>query len=302
MDVLQRGIPEKGYNDKPSFVEFEMNMDSEDACENIKKGNVIGDYPVAVFATTKKSEFKKMLSPFQKEKLEFYFRFFDTKGNNFLEYNNLGEFRDKIFKFTKWSPTSTAAQEFGEVHETFYEVLKEKAGESYDDKVTLSEWLALWETIIPGCMSMINCPIWLRLLPRSLFRIIDRKDNNVIDEEELCDFYVELINLQPDEAKKIAKKGYEEMTDYGRYPLNLEGYEQIFSNFLFGRTPYGPGRYIFGCFEHRVEDTKFKLIQNAPGIEDKTKQRQDSGRDSGRAGDGTYRTRRPSLTKKKSKK
>ncbi|VDI22489.1 Hypothetical predicted protein [Mytilus galloprovincialis] len=241
---------------------------------------------------------ENMLSPFQKEKLEFYFRFFDTKGNNFLEYNNIGEFGEKIFKFTKWSPTSTAAQEFGEVHETFYEVLKEKAGEYYDDKVTLSEWLALWEAIIPGCMSMMNCPIWLRLLPRSLFRIIDRKEDNVIDEEELRDFYIELVNLQPEEAKKIAKKGYEEMTDYGRYPLNLEGYEQIFSNFLFGRTPYGPGRYIFGCFEHRVESTKFKLIQNAPDMEEKAKQRQDSGR----AGMGHTGTRRPSLTKKKSQK
>jgi hypothetical protein len=30
---------------------------------------------------------------------------------------------------------------------------------------------------------------------------------------ELCDFYIELIKLDPEEAKKIAKKGYEEMTD-----------------------------------------------------------------------------------------
>lgn len=48
---------------------------------------------------------------------------------------------------------------------------------------------------------------------------------------------------------------------FGRYPLDLAGYEQIFANFLLGKTPYGPGRFIFGCFEHSPHHTKFKLIR-----------------------------------------
>lgn len=234
-----------------------------------------------------------MLSPFQKEKLEFYFKFFDTRGNNFLEYEHLDEFIQKILTFTKWDPTSTEAQEMAEVHETFYDVLKEKAGQAYEDKVTMGEWLSLWEHMLPGCMGMHNCPVWLRLLPRSLFRVIDRKEDGVIDEEELCDFYSDLIHIEPEEAKVIAKRGYEEMTDFGRYPLNLVGYEQIFANFLFGRTPFGPGRYIFGCFEHDLEETKFKLIQDAPETEAAARQTRESGH---RSGIRTSATRRPSAT------
>jgi hypothetical protein len=48
---------------------------------------------------------------------------------------------------------------------------------------------------------------------------------------------------------------------FGRYPLNLASYEQIFANFLLGKTPYGPGRFVFGCFEHSLNKSKFQLIK-----------------------------------------
>jgi hypothetical protein len=50
----------------------------------------------------------------------------------------------------------------------------------------------------------------------------------------------------------------------GRYPLTLDSYNQIFANFLIGKTPYGPGRFIFGCFEHTAQRTEFQLI-HGPG-------------------------------------
>jgi len=61
---------------------------------------------------------------------------------------------------------------------------------------------------------------------------------------------------------------------------------------LFGRTPYGPGRYIFGCLEHDFEAAGFKLIQDAPEVET-AKQRHDSGSRSRIKLSGT---RRPSST------
>ena len=58
------------------------------------------------------------------------------------------------------------------------------------------------------------------------------------------------------------------LSQNGRYPLDADGYEQIFSNFLLGGTPHGPGRHIFGCFEHSVSKTPFRLIQPAPEPDD----------------------------------
>ena len=58
---------------------------------------------------------------------------------------------------------------------------------------------------------------------------------------------------------------------YGRYPLNLPGYEQIFANFLLGKTPYGPGRFIFGCFEHSSHQKTFRLIRGTEDDEEEIK-------------------------------
>jgi len=129
--------------------------------------------------------------------------------------------------------------------------------------VTLDDWFSVWSILLPGCMSMNNFPVWLRLLPTCLFKMMDRDKDGLINEEELGNFYVQMVNLDRREAAMNAKLAYAQMTDNDSYPLNQNSYEQIFSNFLLGRTPHGPGRHIFGCFEHSVSKTPFTLIQPA---------------------------------------
>ena len=41
--------------------------------------------------------------------------------------------------------------------------------------MNLAMWYRMWEQLIPGCADMGNFPIWLRMLPKCLFRIIDKK-------------------------------------------------------------------------------------------------------------------------------
>ncbi|KAK3095094.1 hypothetical protein FSP39_010222 [Pinctada imbricata] len=212
---------------------------------------------------------KVMLAPFQKEKLKYYFQFFDTDGNELIEYKDLSGFLQKILDYTKWPNDSKEAREMTEVHDAFFEILMEKAshdeGCGKDERtVSLDDWYDLWSNLIVGSMGMGNFPVWLRLLPKSLFMIMDRDEDGVINEKELCDFYVNIVHLDPKEALSVSKKAFQDMTDHGRYPLNVSSYEQIFANFLLGRTPYGPGRYIFGCFEDSVEAKEFKLIQGPP--------------------------------------
>ncbi|XP_062571019.1 sarcoplasmic calcium-binding proteins I, III, and IV-like [Saccostrea cucullata] len=201
-----------------------------------------------------------LLSPFQKEKLEYFFNFFDANGDKYIEFADLDGFMKKIVDYTGWKTNSPAYHEIYGVHEAFFEILMEKTAHK---KVTLDDWYKLWAKLIHGSMGMQNFPVWLRLLPRSLFRIKDRDQDGLIKEEELTDFYSNFVQLEDSEAKKVAKKAYELMTDFGRYPLNLASYEQIFANFLLGKTPHGPGRFIFGCFEHSTNRTKFQLIQAA---------------------------------------
>ena len=36
----------------------------------------------------------------------------------------------------------------------------------------------------------------------------------------------------------------------GDFPLTESVYLMTFANFLLGKTPHGPGKYIFGCFNN----------------------------------------------------
>ncbi|XP_012937089.1 uncharacterized protein LOC106011552 [Aplysia californica] len=109
---------------------------------------------------------------------------------------------------------------------------------------------------------MHNLPVWLRLMPKLLFNIVDRRRQEVLTANDLEIFYKEMVHLEADQAREVSQRAYVQMTDNGRYPLTYSSYEQLFANFLIGRTPYGPGRYIFGCFEHEVRP--FQLIQPMP--------------------------------------
>ncbi|XP_067653506.1 sarcoplasmic calcium-binding proteins I, III, and IV-like isoform X2 [Haliotis asinina] len=214
-----------------------------------------------------KRDSKMFLSQFQIEKLEYYFNFFDADGNGKLELRDLEFIKKRILDFTGWTENSQQALKSAEVHEAFFEVLfKRVEGDSAEPKqeVTLTEWMNMWEKLLPCTMGMQNFPVWMRLLPETLFRMIDRNGDNEIDEDELAHFYEKMCDVEPDEAKTQAKKAIDQMTDNGNYPLDATSYEQIFANFLIGRTPFGPGRFIFACFSHK--DPQFQLI--APVVEE----------------------------------
>ncbi|XP_060082149.1 uncharacterized protein LOC132561437 [Ylistrum balloti] len=185
----------------------------------------------------------------------------DADGDGYLMMKDLHVLMKKVIDYTGWQETSPAATELYEVHVTFFEVLHEKTGAT-KDRIELSDWMALWEHMLPGCMGMHNFPIWLRLLPKSLFRVMDTNDDGYLYTEEIRKFYESFVKIPPQEAGDLAEQAFNEMTDFGQYPLTLESYEQIFANFLLGRTKYGPGRHIFGCFKHSAKG--YTLISGPP--------------------------------------
>ncbi|XP_069102993.1 uncharacterized protein [Argopecten irradians] len=177
----------------------------------------------------------------------------DSDGNGYLTMKDLTVLIKKIIEFTGWNEESAVIKELFEVHVAFFETLQEKKV-TKKDQIERSDWMSLWQHILPGSMGMQNFPVWLRLLPRFLFRVIDTKNDRLLDTEEIKQFYVTFLKALPEAVDDLSVSAFNEMTDYGRYPLTLEGYEQMFANFLLGRTKYGPGRHIFGCFKHSAEE------------------------------------------------
>jgi len=60
--------------------------------------------------------------------------------------------------------------------------------------------------------------------------------------------------------EKVATEGYRSMSANGDYELDYQSYKLLFSNFLLGRTIYGPGKYIFGCFDNRDMNEPYKIV------------------------------------------
>ncbi|XP_076469190.1 sarcoplasmic calcium-binding proteins II, V, VI, and VII-like [Babylonia areolata] len=212
----------------------------------------------------------RTVSSFQREKLTYFFNFFQPNENNELDENSLRLFMERLLEYTRWDPQSADANSTREVLEAFFEILFDKTADqgTSTSSVSKEDWFAVWENLLPGCKGWQHFPVWLRLLPKQLFRAIDRDKDKKIGEEELFNFYLCMVKLPYEEAKNNSKLAFSQMTDNGRYPLTLSSYEQVFANFLLGQTPFGPGRHIFGCFEHTATANPFRLIQPAPEPDD----------------------------------
>ena len=65
-----------------------------------------------------------------------------------------------------------------------------------------------------------------------------------ITRESLRNFYENFSGLAGDNLEKVATEGYRSMSANGDYELDYKSYKLLFSNFLLGRTIYGPGRII----------------------------------------------------------
>merc|ERR1711973_870776 len=57
-------------------------------------------------------------------------------------------------------------------------------------------------------------------------------------------------------------EGFRSMSANGDYELDWSSYKLLFSNFLLGRTIYGPGKYVFGCFDNSDMTEKYKIDYN----------------------------------------
>ncbi|XP_074659169.1 sarcoplasmic calcium-binding proteins II, V, VI, and VII-like [Tubulanus polymorphus] len=230
------------------------------------------------------------LSQFQEEKLLIYFNFFDDNKDGLLEKNDFENLQRKIVDYAAWPEKSSLANWCREIHNTFFHSLCERKAamilDASDDgshdisiikdtdttHIAVEEWLSMWEKLLHGAMSMNDFPVWLQLLPKVLFEVVDVKGDSVIDEEELEEYYSGFLKLEDHDPKDIARRAYNDITDNGKYPLNVQSFEQCFANFLLGRsTNFGPGKYILAAFVDTIEDKiqiilpKDDVIERRPG-------------------------------------
>jgi len=115
--------------------------------------------------------------------------------------------------------------------------------------------------LLQGSAGIDDFPIWVQLIPRVIFNVICSKMRvDYITRESLRNFYENFSGLSGDNLEKVATEGYRSMSANGDYELDYKSYKLLFSNFLLGRTIYGPGKYIFGCFDNRDMNEPYKIV------------------------------------------
>jgi len=222
-----------------------------------------------------------LLSPFQIEKFSYFYGFFDSNGDGHVDMDDMEGINERLRNVAGWSKDDPQYLSLMDNNRVFMECLldqvkKEKDTEGLEHRswaealapsrmnvthCSRSAWLHMWARLCRGSAGIDDFPIWVQLLPRALFNIIvAREGSNVISKSSLRNFYERFTGLSGQELEKVTENGYNNASASGDYELNFDSYKLLFSNFLLGKTIYGPGKYIFGCFDNRDMDETYKVI------------------------------------------
>ena len=132
------------------------------------------------------------------------------------------------------------------------------------------------------CHGMDDFPIWVQLLAKVLFTVtVAREGVDYISKESLKQFYEKFAGLTGEDLARTTEEGFKTATAVSEfllclkniltdksfqnedYKLDYKSYKLLFSNFLLGKTIYGPGKYLFGVFDNRDSTEQYKVITTA---------------------------------------
>jgi len=225
----------------------------------------------------------EFLSEFQVVKLSYFFnKFFDSNHDHVIDLKDLSGLNARLGAVSGWGLTDPKYQTMIDANRVFMECLLDQVKmenrdaegleqRSWDEalaprkmkvtSVSLKAWLNMWGRLCKGSAGIDDFPIWVQLIPEVLFNaIVAKEGTSLITRESLKNFYTNFIGLDENEVEKTSTDGFRIISANGDYEVNLDHYKLLFSNFLLGRTIYGPGKYIFGCFDNRDMDEQYKVI------------------------------------------
>jgi len=225
---------------------------------------------------------KGLLSNFQVEKLTYFFtQFFDNDENGVIDAHDFNGLNERLRLVAGWTMEDPSYLAMIDTHRVFLECLldqtmAERDAEGLEDRtweealapskmvatsVSLNSWLYMWARLCKGAAGIDDFPIWVQLIPRLIFNIITSNDGSkVISHKSLKQFYHNFSGLSGETLEKVATEGFRAMSANGDYELDYSSYKLLFSNFLLGRTIYGPGKYVFGCFDNSDITEKYKIV------------------------------------------
>jgi len=242
----------------------------------------LGNMNLHVHQAEEWSTAAKHLSPFQIEKFTYFFtHYFDNDKNGVIDAGDFAGLNERLRNVAGWSMDDDQYRSLVDENSVFLECLLEQVRneQESDDlehrswaeamkpskvvvkSVNLMQWLNMWGRICNKSAGISDMPIWVQLLPNCIYNVMDSQEKvGQITQSELEHFYYEFTGLRGDELEETSKEGYRAMTANGDYELTLDNFKLLFANFLLGKTIYGPGKYIFGCFDNSDMTQKYQVL------------------------------------------
>jgi hypothetical protein len=204
----------------------------------------------------------------QAQKLTALFeQYFDVDKDGYLTESDIAALNEKIFKFTEWPRQDQKSVRLIDFHKDLFACLLVEANrdvildENKATKISLNAWLKLWDHMMHKSLTLAHLPQWVQVLPFNLFQFIDNDGEKRITKKNLLEFYKDFMGFKPEVASVVRDKAYNEMTGNGDYALDLDLYTTAFNNFLFGKSFYGPGKFILGTFDQCKNAQEYKIVK-----------------------------------------
>eukprot|EP00092_Neocalanus_flemingeri_P041988 GFUD01045737.1.p1 GENE.GFUD01045737.1~~GFUD01045737.1.p1 ORF type:complete len:255 (+),score=60.77 GFUD01045737.1:143-907(+) len=227
------------------------------------------------------SDLSSLLSTFQIEKLSYFFKFFDSNGDGLIDKEDVAALNERLRGVAGWSEDDPQYMSLVDENRVFFECLLDQVKAEKDTEglehrtwkealapskmsvtcVGVSAWLNMWARLCKGAAGIDHFPIWVQLMPSVMFNIIVAEEGvSVISKSALRNFYEKFTGLEGEQLNKVTEEGFRTASANGDYDLDFDSYKLLFSNFLLGKTIYGPGKYIFGCFDNRDMEEVYKVV------------------------------------------
>ncbi|XP_042892060.1 sarcoplasmic calcium-binding proteins II, V, VI, and VII-like [Penaeus japonicus] len=193
------------------------------------------------------------MTAFRREKLLYEFNtFLDENHDGVLEERDLNQAAERLCHRYRWPANDPRALRAKALMKDLWLSLRLHADEDQDDKVTRTEWLALWtgveekwqkrtasektHLVTPGETPTI--PSWIREYFHYKFLLFDVAGDGVLDEEEFV-----YVMTQYGAVEAVAKKAWFLMTQ-GRLLLRQDSFEQLCEEFFLSDQPTDPGTFL----------------------------------------------------------
>merc|ERR1711874_967838 len=127
---------------------------------------VRANYATKQADVTDLDELEGLLSPFQVEKLTYFFnQFFDFNEDGKIDASDFAGLNERLRKVANWSTEDTEYINMVDNNRVFFECLLEQVlaerNKVVVDSVSLTSWLHMWARMCKGSAGIDDFPIWV---------------------------------------------------------------------------------------------------------------------------------------------